>query len=968
VKRRLLVILALARAAAIAQPPQADQLLAHGKQVLFEQGARPALPELQKALSLYRQAGNRRGEAIATGYVGYSYRVLGEYTKAVGLLEQALAMKRSVGDRQEQGRTLVNLGLTHYDQGDYREAIRDSTEALEIARATGDRQIEGAALNSLGLCHDELGEFQRSLDDYKRALAVHRASGFVRGETDALGDLGGRCALLGQYREALSYYQQALAIDEKLTLKPSISLDLGNIGLCYGALGRNTESLASFDRALALARETGQKKEESDWHKGKGGTLLHSGHYDAALAEYRMAAQVYEQAKLRPQLVEALQDLGDLHGLLGDMASAEAEFRRAQEIAQAIGNPRGVTLSLIALGQIERTRKRYNRAAALFQEAMASARRSDSRELLADASIQLARTDPFLGRMDDGIRAAREALALARGNGLRPLEADALYALGEAERSANRLGPALQHLTEGQRIAGSLGDPDRNWRFSYAVGQVLESINRSQGALRAYERAAATIESVRSQLREDRFRAGYLEDKYQVYISLVRLLLKTGRIAQAFEYSERLRAQTYASLLGSAVPRGQSEAERELRERIRQLQRSIEEENAKTPPERRAGKVDSYSAELVKAERLYQNMLDDLRATDPEYAAARSLSTVAPSVLQARLPADAALIEYVTTPESLIVFVMTHTYLQATAVLLRDPDLEGKVELVRDLINREGSDEWRKPATSLRRLLIDPVEQAGWLKGITRLYVVPHGALHYLPFAAIPGSAGRFLVEDYTISYLPAAAALAHSGTVSQEGGLLAAAPGIAKLRYAEEEARGLRELFPDRTDLWLGTNASETSFKRRAGQYRILHLATHGTFNRLNPLLSSLALQPDGDNDGNLEVHEILDLRLRAQLVTLSACETALGAGYFQAVPAGEEFVGLTRAFLFAGSPAVLATLWQVNDRSTLDLMRSFYQGLEGRGAPAALAEAQRGMIHSCGRYAHPYHWAPFVLVGTSK
>jgi CHAT domain-containing protein len=164
-----------------------------------------------------------------------------------------------------------------------------------------------------------------------------------------------------------------------------------------------------------------------------------------------------------------------------------------------------------------------------------------------------------------------------------------------------------------------------------------------------------------------------------------------------------------------------------------------------------------------------------------------------------------------------------------------------------------------------------------------------------------------------------------------------------------------------------MGANATETAFKRKAGSYSILHLATHGYLNRLNPLLSSLALQPDETNDGSLEVHEILDLRLRTRLVTLSACDTALGSGYFAEVPAGEEFVGLTRAFLYAGSPAVLATLWQVNDRSTLDFMRDFYQFLGLRSASAALAEAQRKMIHT-DRYGHPYFWAPFVLVGKGR
>jgi len=489
--------------------------------------------------------------------------------------------------------------------------------------------------------------------------------------------------------------------------------------------------------------------------------------------------------------------------------------------------------------------------------------------------------------------------------------------------------------------------------------------------VQAYERAAGVIESARAQLHEERYRAGYLEDKYQVYVSLVRLLLKLGRIPQAFHYSERLRAQSYAALLNGAAPRVHPETERELRERIRQLQRSIDEENGKEGTERRAVKVRAYSTELVQAERAYQNLLDDLRSADPAYAIVRSLTTPSPEDLQRLLPGDAALIEYVAADDILAVFVITARSLQATTLPVRGTDLSSRVELLRDLVYRVASSDWQRPAASLRRTLIEPLEKAGWLKGISRLFIVPHGTLHYLPFAALQGTAPggeRFLIEDYSITYLPAAAALGRRSEQEAPRALLAAAPEVANLRYAAEEARAVGEFFPNRNEVLLGAAATETSFKRDAGMYRIIHLATHGSLNRLNPLLSSLELQPDATNDGRLEVHEILDLRLRSQLVTLSACDTALGSGYFAEVPAGEEFVGLTRAFLYAGSPAVLATLWQVNDRSTLDFMRAFYRGLDSRGAARALADAQRNMIHSGSRYAHPYFWAPFVLVGEGK
>ncbi len=157
-------------------------------------------------------------------------------------------------------------------------------------------------------------------------------------------------------------------------------------------------------------------------------------------------------------------------------------------------------------------------------------------------------------------------------------------------------------------------------------------------------------------------------------------------------------------------------------------------------------------------------------------------------------------------------------------------------------------------------------------------------------------------------------------------GSVLALAPARGGLRFTRQEATAVAGLFPKERLLLVGARATEGAFKSAAGRYEVLHLATHGYFNRLNPLLSGLELEADVKEDGRLEVHEILGMRLAARLVVLSACDTALGGGYFAEVPSGDDIVGLTRAFLFAGSPSVVASLWAVNDRSTMALMGGFY------------------------------------------
>jgi CHAT domain-containing protein len=298
--------------------------------------------------------------------------------------------------------------------------------------------------------------------------------------------------------------------------------------------------------------------------------------------------------------------------------------------------------------------------------------------------------------------------------------------------------------------------------------------------------------------------------------------------------------------------------------------------------------------------------------------------------------------------------------------------LHARLELLRDLLRQPDNDRWKKPAASLSRSLLEPLLEHGWLEGVEHIYVVPHGMLNYLPFALLPqesqGSSSP-VIENYTIAYLPTATALTNGDNEGKEtGNVLAIAPARSQLQHASEEASSIVELFRPHSKILSGKAATESAFKQLAGEYQILHLATHGYFNKLNPLLSGLELEADEANDGLLEVHEILELKLNSDLVTLSACETGMGSGFFAEIPAGDDFVGMTRAFLQAGSASVLATLWEVDDRSTTELMKSFYTHLEEAGAvddkAVALADAQRA-LRSNEKYQHPYYWAPFVLVG---
>ncbi|HLW78275.1 MAG TPA: CHAT domain-containing tetratricopeptide repeat protein, partial [Terriglobia bacterium] len=767
-------------------------------------------------------------------------------------------------------------------------------------------------------------------------------------------------------------YQQALAIDEAHKFKRAASDDLGNLALCQLGLGQPREAVTTFDQALALARDAGLKEEEADWHKGKGSALLSLGKYDLAREEYRQSILVYEQAGLKRELIEALNDEGNLHAQLGDSDSAEKDFRRAIDLARAIGHPAGVTANLTSLADLEWRRQRYDQAAALYREAVDRARDAGEKQSMANSLVQLALTLRDQGRIKEAVPAAQQGLEIARSTGAGLSEAQALYALGELARRGGENGKALEDYEAAEKIAKAAGNTELGWQLAYGRGQALESLSRNAEAVAAYRQAVEIIEGVRNQLREQRFQAGYLEDKFQVYVALVRLLLKMGKTSQAFAYSEKLRAESYLDLLNHNQLPVASQQEVELRARIRRFQQAIEDENQKPQSEQKRGRVETFSVRLAEAEHQYQALIDDRRNAGPEDAAERALRVPTLGQVQSKLPPETALIEYIVGDEGVAIFVVTRSGVQAKTVHVPAADLRAKVELFRDLVEQGRSDDWIQPAASLHALLIAPIEQAGWLKGVTRLYVVPHEVLYYLPFAALPRSNGdglRLVVQDYVVSYLPAASAVVYGQPAKDPpGSLFALAPARSHLQYAPQEARAVGAFFTEQSLVLTGGGATESAFKRQAGRYRIIHLATHGFFDKVNPIFSGVELEPDAKEDGRLEVHEILRLHLNARLVTLSACETALGSGYFSEFPAGDDFVGLTRAFLSAGSSEVLASLWQVNDRSTLELMQGFYRDVGKFGDAPALRNAQLAMLRAGGRFAHPYYWAPFVLVGAAK
>jgi CHAT domain-containing protein len=547
-------------------------------------------------------------------------------------------------------------------------------------------------------------------------------------------------------------------------------------------------------------------------------------------------------------------------------------------------------------------------------------------------------------------------------------------------------------IAERQQIPAEISSASRN------IGDVLWQSGKLDEAITHYQRAIQQIESVRSVLQVEEFRQSYFEGQLRAYVRIMDAFLSAGKAEEAFEYSERARSRAFLDVLGSKAQLSRAkggllEEERTLQERIAAIRARLSGENI--------GEVDraGLRKELSEAEAAYSTFLSKIRKADKEQTTLMSVEPLGLKQVQELLDPDTSLLEYFVTGKEVFAWVVEREKLHFQRIELPKETLSRLVRTLRESIFTLGEREkFSEAAGVLYKQLIEPL--VSQIKG-RELIIVPHDVLHYLPFHALMGPDGRYLIEKYPIYYLSSASLLQFVQEKRKAGGekvLAFGNPDLGdpekNLEYAELEAEEVKAVYPQ-SAVYVKKEASEEKSKSLSPSYDVLHFATHAQLNEDDPLSSAVLLAKEGKEDGRLEVREIFGMDLKANLVVLSGCDTALGK-----LSTGDELVGLTRAFIYAGTPSVVASLWSVEDSSTAQLMASFYRNLKTMSKAEALRQAQLELIRGEGRSdmltrrgvggigklgetsetqsrsenpisvstSHPYFWAPFILVGDGK
>lgn len=523
------------------------------------------------------------------------------------------------------------------------------------------------------------------------------------------------------------------------------------------------------------------------------------------------------------------------------------------------------------------------------------------------------------------------------------IKAHSLYKLGRRDE-ARKVYDALLG-TEGVAGQGSI-----YFRLLFDRAVMAEGDGQADLALDLYARAIDVIEQQRSTIATESGKLGFTGGHQKIYERTIRLLLQQSKYARAFEYVERAKARALVDMLASRQNFSGGKASAQASGYVQQLAQA-DDDNSLVG----GGNGNGQSSGLRSAA---DSVRKSLKQEYPELASLVTVDTDSVESIQKRLARDEQLLEYYQQGDALYAFLLDHSGLKAYT--LDSAGLAGLIADYRRQISNEGA---RHLALSrqLHQRLIAPLAKD--LKQ-PKLLIVAHGPLHYLPFNAL-SDGKRYLVDTHSIRLLPSASVLRFLGRpkVGGNGELLVLGnPDVGDpnmdLPGAEAEARQLAKI-------WGGSNvllrklASETVVRNAGRDYSHLHFASHGQFDAEHPLNSRLLLAGDQFNDGSLTVGELYELRLNADMVTLSACETGLGK-----IASGDDVVGLTRGFLYAGASSIVASLWEVADDPTAYIMVEFYKNLKKMDKASALRQAQ---IATRKKYPHPLYWAAFQLTGSA-
>jgi CHAT domain-containing protein len=844
--------------------------------------------------------------------------------------------------------------LTRANQNRVQPSTLAPKDSFDIVRPSATRPID----------------LDKIIKDRENALALHEAAGDKVASVVDHSDLARLFVQADKPEKALAHLGAIETMNETLA-DPKLWQDLLSIkGAAYLSSGEFEQSIAAYREAMRIQRILNDERAQAETFLRIGWAFQSLGNAPRALTCYESALYLFQKMENEDGEVRTRLGIGSLYQSMGEFSKALDQYVKATANSSDEQHAR----ILVSTSEILQSRNQTSAALHGYEKALSLLQSGGDLTLEAAVLAGIGRCSMTFGAYREARYDFERARVRLKDAGNRAGEAGILASIAElnywtalgspSEDPKPHFSEALRGYSEALALMRSVGDRTGEVGVLTNIGLLYDAWGKSHDALSYYRQALQKMDELQTSARLEEFRISLADQSVRLYQRAVQLEINMHHIEEAFDLSERARARSLLDQLGNTrinvanhSSPNFSANETKLRRESILLQRQLGQELAKPGPQVSQGKIRSLQSRLSIVRKDYEDSIDELKLSNPEYASFLSISPITLRSAQQQLGPDVTLVSYFTTPEATLAFVLTSHSFHVSKLSVTEDQLGSAVSTLLDFASPSGPPPSLK---SLYRWLIAPIKSH--LKTST-LAVVPYGVLHDLPFAALTHDGNRYLGDDYAVFSLPSVSVLpyirAHIKPAGNQALVMANSEteGFSRLGYAYEEARAVASLFG--TQPLLGKAATSATLRTKAGDYDIVHLIAHIAPASVNSEFQHIVLGQGNGDDGPLELDQVFGLDLRkTSLVVLSGCRSQQGRR-----SRGDDITSLSRAFIYAGSPTVVASLWDVDDDATKNLMIAFYTRLqEGMSKVGALRGAQAEIRQ---KYPHPYYWAGFVLTG---
>ena len=929
-----------------------------------------ALDYLNQSLPLSRQVGDKAGEATTLNNIGGVYNALGDKQIALDYLNQSLPLSRQVGDKAGEATTLSNIGLVYSDLGDKQQALEFYNQSLPLSRQVGDKAGEATTLSNIGAVYSDLGDSQQALEFYNQSLPLRRQVGDKAGEAVTLNNIGGVYDALGDKQQALDFYNQSLPLSRQVGDQAGEAVTLNNIGRVYDALGDKQIALDFYNQSLPLWRQVGDKAGEATTLNNIGGVYDDLGDKQQALDFYNQSLPLRRQVGDKAGEAVTLNNIGAVYNDLGDKQQALDFYNQSLPLSRQVGDKAGEARTLFNFAFVKRSQGNLTEALTDMESAI-----NIIEELRTKIISQDLRTSYFATVQDYYELYIYLLMELHEQNPNQGYDAKALHASERgrarslldilAESGADiKKGVDPQLLAEEKKLLQRLTALDQSRQLNPGERDIEELKQEIEAVRRELQNLEVEIKRNSPQYANLNNPSPLTASEIQQQVlddETVLLVYSLGTERSFLWLVSTTEVKSYQ------LPK---------REEIEALATSFLEE------------IQSLAVVPPSGEKLSQILLSPVI----NQLGNKRLVIVGDGILQtvpfAALP--------LTSPNN-------STSLDLSLALSYEERETDNSSLLL------GGTEGGQNDNSSR--LSGGIE-GGQNDNSSRLLGGTEGGQNDNSSLLSGGTEGGYtpLIVQHEIITLPSASSLAilreqvQGRTPAPKKVAVIADPvfeendsrfqiasstqtetndvnqivlrqsledflgkSFGRLQHTRQEAEAILALVPDNLErLALDFNANrQTAINPNLAEYQIVHFATHGLLNESQPELSGLVFslydETGTDKPGFLQLNDIFNLTLSADLVVLSACQTGVGQDI-----RGEGLVSLTRGFMYAGAERIVVSLWSVADGSTSEFMQNYYQKILEMGTnPAkAMRETQLEMIQS-DNYNAPFFWAPFVFQG---